>query len=416
MADKGMIINRDWMLSFLKGERNDTQILETKFGETFLHTIIMNESVPDTVFTKLKPEDLFGWAMNNFAPAFSNYWFHKDHELIQIGEKNDADLNVLYFLVSTPALDPDEPSLRLVYYESEVAYLAEKQTGSWRFSAYGDYGGKSSDCIRVSTYHTSRLWSLFPSDYVLFGSERRFSLMERSIENSADIFSSVHQYPIWLMTGNLDTLEFVRTKQELKRVLVKESQNKDNDQKIYVISGRTCIIPSSPDETMSLFYRAILTLLNQPSAILRQSFWIPFIKYDYSVANLSGKDIQSEAEYRLQEWMNQHGEDYAKWCSFKEEKPFDWKESTIASEPVSYFRRKSNAFVHFEEMFPFIKDGVTDIPMHIEGWTSDGENVEKRNRQPRKQAIRTLMLAALGINREQYKYLRRHAHELSGIA
>ena len=209
------------------------------------------------------------------------------------------------------------------------------------------------------------------------------------------------------MTGNLDTLEFVRTKKELKRVLSKVIKDKDDDQRLFVICGRTCLIPNSPDETKSLLYRAILTLLNQPSAIPRQIYWIPFIKYEYPIANLSGKDTQSEAEYRLKEWMSQHGEDYAKWCSFKEEKPFDWKESTIASDPILYFRRKPNAFVQLEEKFPFIKDGVTDIPMHIEGWTSDGENVEKRNRQPRKQAIKTLMFAALGINREQYKYLRR---------
>jgi|GEM_PF-5762005 len=406
MADNDNIINRDWMLSFLKGERNDAPVRETPFCKTLSDTIIMNEREPDIVLTKCDPEFLYRGAMDA-ADLFSRYRFQKDHELIQIGEKNDACYNVIYFLVSAPALNPDEPCLRLVYYESEVAYIADNQTGNWCFRLYGDQDKNSYDSTRVSAFDIAHLWSLFPGDYTLFGSERRFYLKGCSIEGRKALYSSDHQYPLWLMTGNLDTLEFVRTKKELKRVLSKVIKDKDDDQRLFVICGRTCLIPNSPDETKSLLYRAILTLLNQPSAIPRQIYWIPFIKYEYPIANLSGKDTQSEAEYRLKEWMSQHGEDYAKWCSFKEEKPFDWKESTIASDPILYFRRKPNAFVQLEEKFPFIKDGVTDIPMHIEGWTSDGENVEKRNRQPRKQAIKTLMFAALGINREQYKYLRR---------
>jgi hypothetical protein len=63
-----------------------------------------------------------------------------------------------------------------------------------------------------------------------------------------------------------------------------------------------------------------------------------------------------------------------------------------------------------EIVFPFLTDksAMTDMNMNLVGWSQSSETGK---REYRKQPIRNLMLAALGINREQFKYIQKlHKH------
>lgn len=318
---------------------------------------------------------------------------NKSREVIQIGDKNDPSSFNFYLIksyTSTSGL-----ALTLSFYSSLSEYASSDCRGRWEFRTL-DNPKKERLKPRVETYDIEELFSLFPSDYMPFCHERSFAIQGIAIGGKKkDVIPPGH-FPIYIINSNMDDVMFLNGQQEY----LKFTEQKNNLNKvIFYVKGNVKIVPPNDRTLDRVLLKAILLLLYSTPDLEKRCYWIPFTRYEGAV-NVITKD---EAKYRLEGWLTK----------YKPEIETEWMEycSTKVNiiEETTYY---DNAYLHLkmnydlEDKFPFVKDkkALTDLRMNLVGWSQFGN---KGVIESRKQPIRNLMLAALGISREQYKYIKK---------
>ena len=321
---------------------------------------------------------------------------NKSREIIQIGVKNDSAYNN-YFLINsfTP---PSSVSLALEYYPSLSEFKYKERAGRWVFKTV-DRPKEERLKPRVETYDIKEMWSIFPSDYTLFGNERSFKVNTTLAKESSEEPTCPRVYPIYLINNALDDFLLINNCQELSQYLRKCLKNKGQSELLLYIEGNTRIIPSNNQTLERLLLKATLFLASFTSNRKGLYYWLPFLRNE-GAANVLTKD---EAKYRLLEWLAQHKPDaveqWSLYCATKVSYP---EETTLGEKAYDHLKLNYD----LEILFPFLTDesALTDMSMNLIGWSQSNENGK---REYRKQPIRNLMLAALGINREQFKYIQK---------
>lgn len=329
---------------------------------------------------------------------------NKSHEIIQVGPKNEVSLNNYFIIRSIKDGAGTRPALILKYYLSATDFYSKQVRGKWTFRSVN--AAEKAHKIRVEAYNIEKVWSFFPSDYILFWQEKSFNV--KSVRPDGNLKAT---YPLFLLSTNLDDVYFIRDSKELSRIL---RRSRESDIMLY-IAGNSRIIPFDSRSLEIILLKGALTLLNSllssENPVPRLKHWLPFLAYEGAV-NVTSKE---EAQYYLVDWIKIHQSDYLKvWEDYLEK-----------------WGKEGDAYQHFklvfdiEEKFPFVMDksAQTNQRMFIKGWSSDStvnasrsEDADLKNRRTktteakrecRKQPIRNLMLAALGISREQFKYIQK---------
>lgn len=323
---------------------------------------------------------------------------YRSWTIIQIGPKTIYPIPV--FIMKSFVVT-DSGSLFLRYYHSYDDYNQEIYSES-RFCFYpNEQKTKELTKARILSYDIDRLWSFIPSDYIFFGSERLFivQLPQKNVENKLEGRSHL-SYPVWCFDKNDETLLFLQNPEMLKK---ERKQNKNLNQ-FYYMFGNIAVIPTDMTATITVLLRAIIKFLEHEGDLIHLEYWMPFVKFSYTAANVWDKE---EAEYRLQEWLKKHHSEYiGLWNEFREKTICSIRGRLMKETP--YENLTQDVLV---DKFPFCKKEKTDIALYIRGWSSDGtkektqNNVRTKKRECRKQPILNLMLASFGISREQHKYL-----------
>lgn len=351
--------------------------------------ILVLETMADEVLIQVDKSDLM-LDINKEEDEPIRLLNGKSREIIQIGAKNDFRQDCLFFIRSSKPNPSEEVSLNLSYYECKEDFLEKKPVGQWQFKKFSK-PQKERAKNRVDAYDINFLWSFFPADYLLFCKERLFNLIlvdEKPSGDGIDFAAAKRNakdyfYPVWVLDKNLDNITFFQNPRDLRRAL-RNVQKEGRESSVLLIVGKVAVIPNDRTETYGALIRALLTLLNSESTIIRQKYWLSFVRFDYSAANVLSRD---EALYRLQEWFDNDREG-------RKEYQKKWEELKIDpyNIPASSFTEE------------------TDLRLYIDTWSKDGTKDSKnpsKKRECRRQPILNLMLYALGISREQYKYLQK---------